>query len=104
MDRVPSLLPEVPCGARRAYSPVPITQNSAQNHSEQTALILSRIEDTIEDIIDAIQENRPLSICLRNSTGGRTEVSFPSDSNSGSKRFSRFYRTFHHLPFPFPSL
>lgn len=58
---------------------------------DSASALISRIEDIIEDVMDSLQENSPLSISIRSRrTGRESAVVFPTTSNSGARRFSMF--------------
>ncbi|KAK8101402.1 hypothetical protein PG999_011776 [Apiospora kogelbergensis] len=50
--------------------------------------VIERIEDIVESVVDAMSENRPLTIPLRSrSSGNELVVSFPSNNAAGIKKF-----------------
>lgn len=57
--------------------------------------VISKIEDILDQIINALNENRILSIPLRNRrSGNEISVQFPTNRISEVKKFSMFsYRT-----------
>lgn len=66
-------------------------QESPNIVEDSAAGLISRIEDIVEDVMDSLQENRPLSISIRSRrTGRESAVVFPTTSNSGARRFSMF--------------
>lgn len=76
-------------------------QESSSNVEDSAATLISRIEDIIEDVMDSIQENRPLSISIRSRrTGRESAVVFPTTSNSGARRFSKFIFLYGMSPIP----
>ncbi|KAK7911223.1 hypothetical protein PG985_013704 [Apiospora marii] len=53
--------------------------------------VISRIEDIVESMVDALSENQPLTLPLRSRrSGNELAVSFPSTTPSGVKKFSGF--------------
>ena len=53
--------------------------------------VVERIEDIVESVVDAMSENRPLTIPLRSRySGNEFVVSFPSTNATGIKKFGGF--------------
>lgn len=64
-------------------------QESPSIVEDPAATLMSKMEDIIEDVVDCLQENRPLSLSIRSRrTGRESAVVFPTTSNSGARRFS----------------
>lgn len=73
------------------YTRQVVPRDHSSHTDELTAAIITRIEDVVEDIVDALAESRPLSIPLRSRrSGNQVAVLFPTSSSSGARRFSRF--------------
>ncbi|KAI0167834.1 hypothetical protein BJ166DRAFT_496108 [Pestalotiopsis sp. NC0098] len=71
-------------------------QESPNIVEDSAAALISRIEDIIEDVMDSLQENRPLSISIRSRrTGRESAVVFPTTSNSGARRFTYLTVLYH---------
>ncbi|KAI0835180.1 DNA topoisomerase IV, alpha subunit [Hypoxylon sp. FL0890] len=73
---------------------VPFTRPAARN--PQAALVISKIEDILEAIIDALSENRVLAIPLRNRRSGNENlIRFPANTRAEVKRFTCVLKVLH---------
>ncbi|KAI0123346.1 Spo11/DNA topoisomerase VI subunit A [Xylariales sp. AK1849] len=67
---------------------IPEESDSAAEH-DSSASIVAKIEDILEDIVDALGENRVLTIPMRNrSSGNEVTISFPANTSTGARRFT----------------
>lgn len=61
--------------------------------NRQAGVIMSKIEDMLEEVVDALIENRVLTIRLGNRRSGNTSVvRFPASTAAGARKFSRSLR------------
>lgn len=67
---------------------IAFTRDAARN--PHTGTIINKIEDILENIVDALSENRVLTIPLRSRHSGNVRlIRFPANTNAEVKRFSR---------------
>ncbi|KAI0376503.1 DNA topoisomerase IV, alpha subunit [Hypomontagnella monticulosa] len=73
---------------------VTLTRDARPN--EQTGAVISKIEDILESIVDALSENRVLGIPLRNrQSGNEALIRFPANTAAGVKRFTCVLQILH---------
>ncbi|KAI1865335.1 uncharacterized protein JN550_008383 [Neoarthrinium moseri] len=64
-------------------------QSQTPEEQSPAALVIGQIEDILEDAADALTENRPMTIPLRNRrSGNEVPVSFPTPAGTGARRFT----------------
>ncbi|KAI1871658.1 hypothetical protein JX265_005644 [Neoarthrinium moseri] len=64
-------------------------QSQTPEEQSPAALLIGQIEDILEDAADALTENRPMTIPLRNRrSGNEVPVLFPTPAGTGARRFT----------------
>ncbi|KAM0813327.1 putative Spo11/DNA topoisomerase VI subunit A [Seiridium cardinale] len=84
-----SPIPTAGFSREEAQVSVLVGEDSSQNIASSAATIVTKIECLLEDIVDALTENSPLTIPLRSrKTGRETLVLYPTASATGARRFT----------------
>lgn len=77
------------------YQPVGNVVVGGAARNAESRVIISKIEDILENIVDALNENRVLTIPLRNRRSGNERlIRFPANTDAEVKRFSRLILPF----------
>ncbi|KAI1078690.1 DNA topoisomerase IV, alpha subunit [Whalleya microplaca] len=80
----------------RQPSPNSVTFPEVATSASRTGSVISKIEDILEGIIDALSENRVLTIPLRSrQSGNQRLIRFPADNDSEVKRFTCLLQILH---------
>jgi hypothetical protein len=89
-----------PPGSPRQTQPTPDTLNhrllSPSESTEDASLVICKIEDILESIVDALSENRVLAIPIRSRlSGSERSIRFPSRNDAEAKKFGKFLCSFN---------
>ncbi|KAK6070967.1 type IIB DNA topoisomerase [Seiridium cupressi] len=93
-----SSMPTAGCSGEEAQVSILVGEDSSQNIASSAVTIVTKIECLLEDIVDALTENRPLAIPLRSRKSGReTLVLYPTASATGARRFTALLLILYHI-------
>ncbi|KAH6652542.1 Spo11/DNA topoisomerase VI subunit A [Truncatella angustata] len=86
------------CSSYEESAPQRSPRQEPENVSQGPAApIITRIENTLESVVDALKDNRRLAIPMRSRrTGNEIEVLFPTASSSGARRFAALLQVLYH--------
>ncbi|KAK9426710.1 putative Spo11/DNA topoisomerase VI subunit A [Seiridium unicorne] len=93
-----SSMPTAGCSGEEAQVSILVGEDSSQDIASSAVTIVTKIECLLEDIVDALTENRPLAIPLRSrKTGRETLVLYPTASATGARRFTALLLILYHI-------